>query len=373
MQDAILYHEILHVRRGDWLFTLAEELVRGIFWFHPAIWWLLGEIGLAREQAVDHEVIELTKSRDGYLDALLAIAGANPQLDLAPAPLFLRKRHLKQRVVSILKEVRMSKTRRVSALAAGLGFLAAACWFVTVTLPLSASPQAAPDAAGVTVDLGGGAVLHRTGVMYPEAPLKAHVQGVVTVEATLDSSGNVIDAHVMSGPQELRRAALQSVLQWHFAMDSGSTTRRVNINFTTPQETAPAAAPTGVLGGIISSVPSSGPAPMPVPRKGTGTPSLAGKTLSGYVVNGLSDQARADLLSRLPVHQGDTLAEDSFDLIAKAVRDYDEHLTVGRMFNSTGEVRIMIAAPGANYNMSFSAPALPPSSDPNVKRITIGG
>src|SRR5262249_24423364 len=166
MQDAVLCHEILHIRRGDWLFTLAEELVRCVFWFHPAIWWLLGEIGLAREQAVDQEVIEMTKSRDGYLDALLAIAGANPQLDLAPAPLFLRKRHLKQRVVSILREVRMSKTRRVSALAAGLGFLAAACWFVTVTLPLSASPQAAPDAAGVTVDLGGGAVLHRTGVMY---------------------------------------------------------------------------------------------------------------------------------------------------------------------------------------------------------------
>jgi TonB family protein len=208
--------------------------------------------------------------------------------------------------------------------------------------------------------------------MYPEAALKAHVQGVVTVEATLDSSGNVIDAHVMSGPQELRRAVLQSVLQWHFAMDSGSTTRRVNINFTTPQETAPAAvAATGILGGIISSVPSSGPAPTPPPRKGTGAPSLAGKTLSGYVVNGLSDQARADLLSRLPVHQGDTLAEDSFDLIAKAVRDYDEHLTVGRVFNSTGEVRIMIAAPGANYNMSFSIPAPPPSGD--TKRITIGG
>ena len=52
VQDAILCHEILHVRRRDWLFTVAEELVRGVFWFHPAIWWLLGEIGLAREQEI---------------------------------------------------------------------------------------------------------------------------------------------------------------------------------------------------------------------------------------------------------------------------------------------------------------------------------
>ena len=88
VQEAILCHEILHVRRRDWLFTLIEELVRSVFWFHPAIWWLLGEIGLAREQEVDRQVVELTQSRDEYVDALLAIAGAKPRLDLAPAPLF---------------------------------------------------------------------------------------------------------------------------------------------------------------------------------------------------------------------------------------------------------------------------------------------
>jgi len=37
IQEAILCHEVLHVRRHDWLFTVAEELVRAVFWFHPAI------------------------------------------------------------------------------------------------------------------------------------------------------------------------------------------------------------------------------------------------------------------------------------------------------------------------------------------------
>ena len=96
--------------------------------------------GLAREQAVDRQVVEMTKSREEYVDALLAIAGARPRLDLAPAPLFLRKRHLKQRVVSVLKEVRMSRTRLISALAAGLAILVAACWFVTGAFPLAAAP-----------------------------------------------------------------------------------------------------------------------------------------------------------------------------------------------------------------------------------------
>ena len=388
MQDAVLCHEILHVRRRDWLFTLGEEMVRCAFWFHPAIWWLLGEIGLAREQAVDQEVIELTKSRDGYLDALLAIAGANPQLDLAPAPLFLRKRHLKQRVVSILKEVRMSKTRRISALAAGLGLLAAAAWFVTVALPLSAAPQVVADGPGVAVELGGSSVLHRTGVMYPPAALKGHVQGIVTVEATLDNTGNVVDARVISGPQELRRAALQSVLQWHFAMDNATLTRRVNINFTTPPESnepTPGGVVGGVIGGVVGGVPGGvvgGVVGSTAVTRPTGPPSVAGKMFTGYTVAGLSDQAKSDLLSRLPIHQGDILADDSFDRITKAVHEYDEHLTVGRMINRGGDVGVMIVAPGADMRamrdtigaMSLPAPSSQASSDPNVpKRITIGG
>ena len=243
VQDAILCHEILHVRRRDWLFTLAEELVRSVFWFHPAIWWLLGEIGLAREQVVDRQVVELTRSRDEYLDALLAIAGAKPRLDLAPAPLFLRKRHLKQRVMSIMKEVQMSKTRSISSLAAGLGILALACWFVTATFPLSAAPQTVADGPGVTVDTGG-AVMHRTAIVYPDAARAKRVQGVVTLEATVDNSGNVVETRVLSGPVELRRAAQQSILNWHFATDTSMNTRMVKVNFELPAQSSTPATPT---------------------------------------------------------------------------------------------------------------------------------
>ena len=119
-REAILAHEFLHVRRRDWLVTLLEELVRAALWFHPAIWWLLGETQLAREQVVDRASVEITRNRDEYVDALLAIAGVRPEPDLAPAPLFLRKRHLRHRVVTLLKEVGMSKKHCFSALAAGL-------------------------------------------------------------------------------------------------------------------------------------------------------------------------------------------------------------------------------------------------------------
>src|SRR5260370_7057996 len=112
-----------HVRRGHWAVAMAQEAVRALFWFQPAIWWLLGQIQLNREQAVDAEVIRITASREQYIDALLAVAGSHLQPDLAPAPLFLRKTHLAQRVALILKEVSMSKKRLLSSFAAIRGAL----------------------------------------------------------------------------------------------------------------------------------------------------------------------------------------------------------------------------------------------------------
>jgi hypothetical protein len=43
----------------------------------------------------------------------------------------------------------------------------------------------------VATETGGAAVLHRTSVLYPEAALRQKVAGTVTVEVTLDGSGNV--------------------------------------------------------------------------------------------------------------------------------------------------------------------------------------
>jgi TonB family protein len=384
VQDAILCHEILHVRRRDWLFTLAEELVRSVFWFHPAIWWLLGEIGLAREQVVDREVVELTRSREEYLDALLAIAGAKPRLDLAPAPLFLRKRHLKQRVLSIMKEVRMSKTRSISSLAAGLGILALACWFVTATFPLAAAPQVVADGRGVTVDTGG-AVMHRTSVVYPEAARAKRVQGVVTVEATVDSSGNVVETHVLNGPMELRRAAQQSVLNWHFAADTSMNTRMVKVSFELPAESAapaaaaPAAAAPAAAEGVsraanedkIKALQSQiGGKALSVPF----SPAvLEGSRVSQIYIGGLSEQSRSDLMSRLTVHVGDTLAADTMEKVRAEVRAFDEHLIVGTGKGQNGEVSLMIQMPGSeSFSMSTAVPALPPAAD-GTKRINIGG
>ena len=242
MRDAILFHELVHVERRDWLYTLGEEILRAVFWFHPAIWWVLGEIQLAREQTVDRAVIEMTQASDPYVDTLLAMAGVNQQMDLAPAPLFLRRRHLKQRVMGIVQEAGMlktvSKTRLMIVQLAALSLMAVACWMVTGAVPLQAQPQVVSDAAGVTVNANGTPVMHRPAVLYPGEALAKGVEGTVVAQVRLDAAGEVIDGTILSGPDELRRSVLQSVLTWHFDRSAGSSTRVVNIGFVRTVDTA---------------------------------------------------------------------------------------------------------------------------------------
>ncbi len=252
-QEAILCHEFLHVRRRDWLFTVAEELIRTALWFHPAIWWALGEIQLAREEAVDQEAIGITRSRDKYVDALLAVAGAAPLPDLAAASAFLRRRHLKQRVVSILQEVRMSRTKIVSSFAASVLVLVASCWLVTGAIPLFGAPQVVSDSPGVAVDTGGAALMHRNAVAYPADAAAKRVEGTVTALVKLDAKGNVTDASVVSGPDELRKAVLQSVLNWHFTSDAANSTRQIAVSFRLPGDTAPVSQPLAV--GVLRTAP----------------------------------------------------------------------------------------------------------------------
>ena len=48
IQRAVLAHELWHVRRRDWIWTVVEEAVRAVFWFHPAIWMLLSRDPVGR-------------------------------------------------------------------------------------------------------------------------------------------------------------------------------------------------------------------------------------------------------------------------------------------------------------------------------------
>jgi TonB family protein len=380
LQDAILCHEILHVRRRDWLAMLAEELVRAGLWFHPAIWWLLGEIQLAREQTVDSAVIDMTKAREQYVDALLTVAGAALQLDLAPAPLFLRKRHLKLRVVSILKEKRMSKTRTVSTLAAGLAILSGACWFVTAAFPLWAAPQAVTDAAGVSVDAEGAHFMHRAPIMYPREAQMAGTEGTVLAQVKVDTDGNVSDATILSGPEQLRKPVLQSVLSWHFTKDAAGSTRQVGVTFHLPAPEAPGAlnaardaAITQVIavapsGGVLTGKRSSMPSVVPGSSPSDGSDLL---TIQAIQLQGLGIPDDEFLAKLPPLHVDDRVTRETLRNFLQSVHQLDEHLMTSSGSSAPNTVIVRIAAPYAEGQRitSDAAKIAPPT--PGV--IPVGG
>lgn len=296
IQEAIVCHELLHVRRRDWIVTVAEQAVRAALWFHPAIWWLTGQAQLAREQTVDRDVVARTGNRAQYLNALLAIAGNRPALDLAPATLFLRKRHLKSRVALLLEEVTMSKKSLLSFCAASCGVLAAAGWLAVHSFPLQAAP--------VPQEAAQSNLLHSIPPRYPQAAREKHIEGAVVLEVHIDAEGRVSDAKVLSGAEELRSAALESILQWHYsprAMTLPATTQ-VTMNFKLP--------PAGAT---------------PAPPE---SPLAEGKrvTLRSIAVEGLTASARDELLQRLPVHEGDMLDADGMRAVTASVSAFDEHL-----------------------------------------------
>jgi len=71
--EAILAHELWHVRRRDNLVGAIHMVVEAIFWFHPLVWWLGARLIEERERACDEEVLESGSDRQAYAESILKI------------------------------------------------------------------------------------------------------------------------------------------------------------------------------------------------------------------------------------------------------------------------------------------------------------
>jgi beta-lactamase regulating signal transducer with metallopeptidase domain len=202
-QAAIACHELLHVRRRDWVHHLAEEAIRAAVWFHPGIAWLIARLRLAREQVVDLEVVQLTNARMPYLKALLEFTNARASIAAVPAPPFLAERQLVERVTLMLKEVRMSRRRLVASLTASSFCIALAIVFAVWTFPLRAAPHfwQHPPQGGVAQGVSGGVGSGPSGA--PLGGVTGGIEGGIsgdsakrqqTDEPTVDQSTIWVDA-----------------------------------------------------------------------------------------------------------------------------------------------------------------------------------
>jgi beta-lactamase regulating signal transducer with metallopeptidase domain len=71
--NVILLHEFAHLRRGDDWTNLVQKIVRGLFFFHPAVWWIDSRLSVEREMACDDAVLAETANPHGYATCLVSL------------------------------------------------------------------------------------------------------------------------------------------------------------------------------------------------------------------------------------------------------------------------------------------------------------
>jgi len=72
--NAILLHELAHLRRWDDWTNLAQRILSALLFFHPAIWWIGDRLSREREMACDDFVLAATSNPRGYAQCLVTVA-----------------------------------------------------------------------------------------------------------------------------------------------------------------------------------------------------------------------------------------------------------------------------------------------------------
>lgn len=71
--EAILAHELAHIRRHDYLLNLLQGVVETLLFYHPAVWWMSRLLRAERERCCDDVAVQLCGDRIGYAEALAAV------------------------------------------------------------------------------------------------------------------------------------------------------------------------------------------------------------------------------------------------------------------------------------------------------------
>jgi len=185
--EAILAHEMSHVRRRDNLAAALHMLVEAVFWFHPLVWWIGARLVEERETACDHEVLRLRSEPEVYAQGILKVCEY-----CLEAPLLcvsgVSGSDLKKRIQGIMAQ-RMAHdlglARRlllaVAGIAAiavpiGIGLLNAPAGQAQSQAPAAPTPQfdvasikpSAPDQRGMRISSSPGGTLNITNLPLKE-------------------------------------------------------------------------------------------------------------------------------------------------------------------------------------------------------------
>ena len=219
VQRAVIAHELMHVKRRDWLQTIAEEFWCAALWFHPAARIIAERLSLARETVVDEATILLTRDRRAYAEALLAFS--NPQPHLPGVTALVGRRHLSQRISLIAEEEVMSRGRIFVSFAIALIMSAAATSSAIGAFPITGAPEQARQifrpgpGDGVTLPT----VVREVKPKYTPEAMERKIQGSVWLETVVLETGDIGDVIItrsLDAEYGLDQQAIAATKQWKF-------------------------------------------------------------------------------------------------------------------------------------------------------------
>jgi TonB family protein len=223
-QEAIACHEFLHVARRDGWSVFIEELARALLWHQPAAWAVLSRVELAREQAVDRQVVQATGDRRAYLRALARLAHRAATAPASAIP-FQTRSHAVERMALLAKEVPMPRIRTALLTALTTLLLAVVAATGSLAFPLtddSKNPGSrATRSDDVILDVGGDVtepvLVSAPRPVYPAEAREKRLTGIVTLTAVIGETGKVTRVEPLGSPEPmLTAAAVEAVGKWTY-------------------------------------------------------------------------------------------------------------------------------------------------------------
>ncbi len=135
--NSVLLHELAHLRRRDDWTNLLQKVVRAIFFFSPAVWWIESRLTLEREMACDEHVLATNANPRAYAECLVNLAekGYLQRAVLLAQGAVHRLRQCSLRVARILDSSQPGTARVPRLTLAAVGVSALSCLMLLGHVP----------------------------------------------------------------------------------------------------------------------------------------------------------------------------------------------------------------------------------------------